>query len=100
MTVLCPLGTLIPPGYVKPTGNHGIERSPSSVRGYQTTNMLWYDVMVHLSRMRDKSRKVVQISELLTLTNGEYVLNKLYEFVEEGEDDKNLVMGVYNLLGT
>lgn len=62
------------------------------------------DVMVHLSRMRDKSRKVVQISELLTLTNGEYVLNKLYEFVEEGEDDKNLVIGslqpVGNLINT
>ncbi len=62
------------------------------------------DVMVHLSRMRDKSRKVVQISELLTLKNGEYVLNKLYEFVEEGEDDKNLVIGslqpVGNLINT
>lgn len=51
------------------------------------------DIIVHLSRMRDKTRKVVEITELLELKNGEYLLNKLYEFVEAGEDDKGKIMG-------
>lgn len=43
------------------------------------------DIMVHLSRLRDNSRKIVSISELLDLENGEIQVNPLFEFVEEGE---------------
>ena len=48
------------------------------------------DVIVHLSRMRDHSRKVVEITEVLGYENGEIILNPLYRFVEDedsiGED--------------
>ena len=40
------------------------------------------DVIVHVARLRDGSRKVVEISELDGMHNGAIVLNKLFEFVE------------------
>lgn len=51
------------------------------------------DIMVHLSRLRDHSRKVVSISELLHLEDGEIQLNPLYEFVEEEETEKGEIIG-------
>lgn len=38
------------------------------------------DVMIHLSRMRDGSRKVTEIAEIVGLANGEIQLNPLYRY--------------------
>lgn len=38
------------------------------------------DILVHLQRMPDKSRRVVEISELIGLSEGEIRLNELYRF--------------------
>ncbi|MBY0013246.1 CpaF family protein [Paenibacillus typhae] len=43
------------------------------------------DIFVHLSRLRDRSRRVVEICEVAGLQEGEVVLNPLYEFRETGE---------------
>lgn len=43
------------------------------------------DIMVHLGRMRDRSRKVLQISELNGIRDGVILLHTLYQFVETGE---------------
>lgn len=43
------------------------------------------DIIVHLSRLRDRSRRVVEIAEVAGLHEGEVVLNPLYTFQEEGE---------------
>lgn len=51
------------------------------------------DIIVHLSRIRDKSRKVVEISEVAGIENGQIYLNKLYEFCEEGEEVDGTVRG-------
>jgi len=51
------------------------------------------DIMVHLSRLRDKSRKVVEISELTGMVGGEIQLNPLYVFEEEGETAAGKVKG-------
>lgn len=51
------------------------------------------DIMVHLSRLRDNSRKVVSISELVGIEDGEIILNPLYEFVEEGESETGAILG-------
>lgn len=45
------------------------------------------DVFVHLSRLRDRSRRVVEICEVAGLREGEVVLNPLYQFREAGERD-------------
>lgn len=51
------------------------------------------DIFVHLMRLRDSSRKVVAISEVIGEKDGEVILNPLYEFVEEGEDEDGKVIG-------
>lgn len=51
------------------------------------------DIIIHLDRLRDKSRKVVEVSEVLDCVEGEYILNKLYEFEDKGEDENGKVIG-------
>ncbi|GGH77615.1 pilus assembly protein CpaF [Pullulanibacillus pueri] len=51
------------------------------------------DIMVHLMRMRDYSRKVIAISEVLSVRDGDIELNPLFEFVEEGEGPDGQVLG-------
>ena len=43
------------------------------------------DIIIHLGRMRDKSRRVLEISEVLRVKIGEIEIKKLYEFIEIGE---------------
>lgn len=51
------------------------------------------DIIVHLGRLRDKSRRVLSISEIIGIENGEIKLNHLYEFVEEGTDENGRIKG-------
>lgn len=51
------------------------------------------DIIIHLGRMRDKSRKVLEISEVTGFENGEIVINTLFEFEERGEDGNGKVQG-------
>ena len=51
------------------------------------------DILVHLGRMRDKSRKVLQIAEVLNLQNGEIPLRTIYEFEEQGKGEDGKVEG-------
>lgn len=57
------------------------------------------DIMIHLTRLRDNSRKVVAISEVLNVENGEVILNPIYEFVETGESDSGKVIGALEHTG-
>lgn len=41
------------------------------------------DVMIHLQRMRDRSRRVTEICEVIGIKDGEIELNPLYTFEEE-----------------
>jgi len=40
------------------------------------------DILVHLGRLRDRTRKVLQIVEIVGFENGEIVMNPIYEFRE------------------
>ena len=51
------------------------------------------EIVVHLGRLRDKSRKVLQIVEILGMKDGVIETKTLYEFVEEGEDEEGNVLG-------
>ena len=44
-----------------------------------------FDLFIHLGRLRDKSRKVLEISELDGLKNGEVQLNPIFCYEEEQE---------------
>lgn len=43
------------------------------------------DIIVHLGRLRDKSRKLLEVSEVLGYENGKICLQSLYKYEEEGE---------------
>ncbi len=51
------------------------------------------EIMIHLMRLRDNTRKVVAISEVLDVVDGDVELNPLYEFVEEGETENGKIIG-------
>lgn len=51
------------------------------------------DILVHLGRLRDKSRKVLEIDEVVGMEDGEIALNPLFSFEEEGESEDGKVIG-------
>ena len=53
------------------------------------------DIIIHLSRLRDKSRKTMEIVEILGYNPAErrFETNTLYEFVESPESTKDKVIG-------
>lgn len=51
------------------------------------------DIIVHLGRLRDKSRKVLEIMEMVGVEENRYVLNPLYVFQETGNEEKEQVIG-------
>lgn len=51
------------------------------------------DIIIHLSRLRDKSRKTMEITEVVGYQNGEIVLNPLYVFVEDENSTVEKVSG-------
>ena len=53
------------------------------------------DIMIHLSRMRDKTRRVLEIIEIdgYDITSGEIMTHTLYEFRETGEDAEGRLTG-------
>ena len=51
------------------------------------------DLIIHLSRLRDHSRKTMEISEVLGFKNGEIQLNPLYVFQEDERSTLEKVSG-------
>ncbi len=51
------------------------------------------DVIIHLSRLRDKSRRTMEITEVLGCENSEIQLNPLFRFEEDGSSILNHVSG-------
>lgn len=57
------------------------------------------DIIVHLGRLRDKSRKVLEITEVIGYSDGEIILKPLYQFAETGEDEKGRILGTLQKKG-
>ena len=51
------------------------------------------DIIIHLSRLRDHSRKTMEITEVVGLKDGEIELNPLYVFEENEESTMEKVVG-------
>ena len=57
------------------------------------------DIIIHLGRLRDKTRKVLEIVEVLGYEENEIRLAPLYRFEEEGETDEGRILGVLRKKG-
>lgn len=54
------------------------------------------DIIIHLSRLRDKSRKTMEITEIVGYENGKIILNPLYVFEEDENSTLEKVSGSLN----
>lgn len=68
----------------------GMDLPLSAIRGQLASGI---DIIVHLGRLRDKSRKVLCIEEVLELKDNSIETNVLYQFEEEGENDEGKIIG-------
>ena len=68
----------------------GMEMPVTAIRSQISSAI---DIVVHLARLRDKSRKVGQIAEVGDYIGGEVALTPLYKFVETGQDKNGKVFG-------
>lgn len=68
----------------------GMNLPLNAIRGQLASGI---DIIVHLGRLRDKSRKVLQIEEILSLNKDTIETNCLYKFEEEGEDSNGKILG-------
>lgn len=57
------------------------------------------DIIIHLGRLRDRSRKVLEIVEVLGFEKEEIQLKTLYRFEEEGEDEAGKIIGTLQKKG-
>ena len=60
------------------------------------------DLIIHLGRLRDRSRKLLEICEVpggLDEETGEVKLNVLWQYVETGESDNGKVVGEWRKIG-
>ena len=51
------------------------------------------DIIIHLSRLRDKTRKTMEISEITGYEQGEIKVNPIYHFVEDENSTIEKVSG-------
>lgn len=51
------------------------------------------DIIVHLGRLRDKSRRVLEIDEVIGMEEGEIQIKPLFRFCEEGQEKTGRVRG-------
>lgn len=68
----------------------GMELPLAAIRGQIASGV---DVIVHLGRLRDRSRRVLEIAEVLGYEDGVIRMQPLYQFAEEGEDDEKRIIG-------
>lgn len=68
----------------------GMELPLSAVRRQIASGV---DIIVQLGRLRDKSRKVLEIVEITGYEDSEIVTRPLYQFLETGTDEAGHVMG-------
>jgi pilus assembly protein CpaF len=74
----------------------GMELPLTAIRSQIASGL---DILVHLGRMRDKSRKVLTITEVTGMQEGEIVLKDLYRYVEKPSDGE-AVCGELQRVGT
>ena len=68
----------------------GMDMPVTAIRGQIASAI---DIIVHLGRLRDKTRRVLEIVEVLEYKDGAIGMNVLYRFIEYGEDENKKIIG-------
>lgn len=56
------------------------------------------DILIHLGRLRDKSRKLLEVTEITGISQGEVQMNPLFRF-EEAEEKEGKIIGEWKKTG-
>jgi len=68
----------------------GLEIPVTAVRDYVSSAL---SVIVHLSRMRDGTRRVVQVTEVVGMEGDVITMQDIFRFRAEGIDDQQRILG-------
>ena len=74
----------------------GMDVPASAVRRQLASGI---DLMIHLGRLRDRRRVLLEISEIDGCVDGEVAVNPLFRFVETGVSDDGRVCGSWKRIG-
>ena len=66
----------------------GMELPVTAIRGQLSSGI---DLIVHLCRFRDRSRKIQEVVEVTGMENGQITLSTLYRFRETGEENGKII---------
>ena len=70
----------------------GMDLPVSAIRGQLASGI---DLIVHLGRLRDRSRRLLEIAEVIGLEDGQIRLSTLYQFEETGEQGNERIEGTW-----
>lgn len=73
----------------------GMDLPVSAIRGQLASGI---DLIVHLGRLRDRSRKLLEVAEVLGIEDGQIRLSTIYRFTETGEENGKII-GVWEKEG-
>ena len=73
----------------------GMDLPVPAIRGQLASGI---DLIVHLGRLRDRSRKLLEVAEVLGIEEGQSRLSTLYRFKETGEQNGKII-GVWEKEG-
>ena len=71
----------------------GMELPLSAIRSQIASGI---DILIHLGRLRDKSRKVLKIAEIAGMEQGEVMLHELFRILHHNSPPFFPVGGYYN----
>lgn len=66
----------------------GMDMPIQAIRGQIASAI---DILVHLGRLRDKSRRVLEITEVLPLKDDDYQLNQIFWFEETAQEEGKII---------
>lgn len=66
----------------------GLDMPIQAIRGQIVSAV---DILIHLGRLRDKSRRVLEIAEVLPLEGGSYQTNSIYWFEETAQEEGRII---------
>ena len=66
----------------------GMELPVPAIRGQLAAGI---DIIIHLGRLRDRSRKLLEVAEVMGIDNGQIKLSTLYRFTETGEENGKII---------
>lgn len=69
----------------------GMDLPLPAIRGQIASGL---DVIIHLGRLRDKSRRVLEITEVLDYVDGRIEMNPLFVFKEKGQSENGKIIGI------